>query len=773
MRLSLQFRLMFALLSTVLISLVITGVFSVSISTSEMSTTLEEQFKKDLGFKRDSMQQRIINYFGTIQNQVVLMASETRTRQATLAFTDAYNRYQEQRGLTAADVRTSVVEYYTQDFVQEYQGQNESSVQISTMYSQLTDTALLMQYDFISNNSYSLGEKDNLVEPSAATDYANVHGRYHVDIRAFLKKFGYYDIFIVDGASGNIVYSVHKELDYATNLYHGIYARSGIGEAFQEGMKLAQGETHLTDFASYLPSYDNPASFISSPIYAGGEVVGVLIFQMPIDRINNLMTQDQRWAELGFGETGEVYLVGSDGKLRSESRFLMEDQQRYTEALRLAGIEEHETIALKGTGISLQPVNTQGTAAALKGNTGFASFEDYRGVAVLSSYAPVTIGDMTWAILAEIDYHEAYAPAENLATSIIVTTALITLLLAVGTSLIAVVASRRLVSPLVKIGEYFDSLNSDDADLTRRIPEFSIEEISRVGRGFNVFVEKIQALIDSIKQEAESIAAASAQLGVTTQQATESAQQQKKEAVEVTHSITEFNNSIADVSRSTDTASSNTSRTKENTEQNSNRADDASQRINGLVDEVNKSAESLRKLKYEVEAIQDFLEVIDRIADQTNLLALNAAIEAARAGDHGRGFAVVADEVRQLASKTQESTVEIQNKITRLGSVANEAVGSMENASTSADGGIQLVESVSTSLRSLNDNIDELVSINSMVASTMEEQRYTCSSINENMTRVMESAKDLTSASEEVVNSSKNLSQISRKMLSVANQFRT
>ena len=326
MRLSLQLQLMFALLGTVLISLVITGIFTVSTSTSEMSITLEEQFKKDLGFKRDSMKQQINNYFGTIQNQVVLMASEARTRQAALAFTDAYNRYSDQRNLTAADVKASVVEYYTQDFAQEYRGQNETSIQISAMYRDLTDTALLMQYDFISNNSYSLGEKDNLVAPKIATDYASVHGRYHVDIRAFLKRFGYYDIFIVDGTSGNIVYSVYKELDYATNLYHGIYASSGIGEAFQEGMKLADGDTYLTDFASYLPSYDNPASFISSPIYDQGEIVGVLIFQMPIDRINNLMTQEQLWTELGFGETGEIYLVGPDGKLRSESRFLMEDQ---------------------------------------------------------------------------------------------------------------------------------------------------------------------------------------------------------------------------------------------------------------------------------------------------------------------------------------------------------------------------------------------------------------------------------------------------------------
>ena len=198
----------------------------------------------------------------------------------------------------------------------------------------------------------------------------------------------------------------------------------------------------------------------------------------------------------------------------------------------------------------------------------------------------------------------------------------------------------------------------------------------------------------------------------------------------------------------------------------------AKNNINQLVEEVTQSSEILSHLQEKVDSINNVLNVITSIADQTNLLALNAAIEAARAGENGRGFAVVADEVRQLATRTQQSTVEIQQNIGSLTSVAGEAVNSMDRASISAQDGIQLVDEVSASLDSLLTGIEELDTINLTVASASEEQKYTCDSILQNMQQVEQSATELFSASKEVSGASLTLSGIASDLQRQVTRFK-
>ena len=139
-------------------------------------------------------------------------------------------------------------------------------------------------------------------------------------IRSYLKKFGYYDIFLCDLASGDIVYSVFKELDFTTSLKEGPYAKTNFGRAFAMAAAAdSPDDVFLVDYEPYTPSYEDAASFISSPIFDGKQKIGVAIFQMPIDRINAIMAE-----RTGLGETGETYAVGPDNLFRNDSRFLEE-----------------------------------------------------------------------------------------------------------------------------------------------------------------------------------------------------------------------------------------------------------------------------------------------------------------------------------------------------------------------------------------------------------------------------------------------------------------
>ena len=137
---------------------------------------------------------------------------------------------------------------------------------------------------------------------------------------------------------------------------------------------------------------------------------------MPIDRINDIMTSNQDWKNVGLGESGETYIVGDDYTMRNQSRFLIEDPENYFKAIRESGIASQTVDMIESfkSSIGLQPVKTEGTISALKGNSGTSIFPDYRGIPVFSSYRPLQLEDVNWVIMSEMDEAEAFAPVEKL-----------------------------------------------------------------------------------------------------------------------------------------------------------------------------------------------------------------------------------------------------------------------------------------------------------------------------------------------------------------------
>lgn len=770
MSLTLQYRVMGAMFTSTLLALLVTSFVIATFLISSMESTLKTRLESDLTSKRELIKGSIQDYFLRINNQIITMAQDVTTVERARAFISAFDSYPVE--LNKGTVRDSVTQYYSRSFAQEYGNHNYDTPDIDSMLNGLSDRAYAMQYGFISHNPHPLGNKDTLIDVANNSDYQQVHIRHHPSIQNFLQTFGYYDIFITD-TQGNIVYSVFKELDFATNLNSGPYANMGIGEVFKATVRLPLGETYLSDFASYLPSYNNPASFIGSPIYDRGKVIGTLIFQMPIDKLNSLLTHDQDWGESGFGKSGESYLVGGDKTLRTEKRTLFEAPQVYFEGLRASNNPQAEIIAKKQTGLALHVINNASVNAALSGNSGVGVVKNTSNESVYSSYSPIRIGNMTWVVLSEISEAEAFKTITALSTKVISYTLLVLVVLGMISLVVAWGITKILLRPIKVIGRHFENLNSADADLTRRVPQSTIPELNRIEQGFNEFILQIQRLLNSVKSEAELVASASTQLSCTIAQTSQTAVQQQEEANQVTFAIEQFNKAIQLVSENSENASNNTSSTLVFARENSEKANLAAREIADLVKEVNLSARNIEHLKQEVDNINQVLDVINGIADQTNLLALNAAIEAARAGEHGRGFSVVADEVRQLASKTQESTVDIQNKIGSLTQVVNGTVESMLKASSSASEGIRQVESVSSAFTELKSTIDELAEINVLVASSADEQLTTCQSINQSIVRVAESAVDLSHASGEAAKSSQQLSRIAEEMLVATTRFKT
>lgn len=319
-----------------------------------------------------------------------------------------------------------------------------------------------------------------------------------------MAKFGYYDMFLIN-PQGQIVYTVFKETDFASDLQTGPYRDSNLAGLIRQVIASKEkGFTNLADFAAYAPSYGAPASFIAAPIFSGSRLVGVLAFQMPVDEINNVMTGNQSWQQDGLGSTGQTFLVGSDSLMRSASRFHLKDPNAYLAELRSLGTKEGAIARLRqyGTTILQQPVTSPAVARALAGGTGTMRVMDYRNTAVLSSYAPLQIKGLDWVILSQMDLREAYAPIYALQRQILITATLLILLV----TLLAMALAHRFNKPIQHL---IDSARRVSAGELASIPvSNSPDEFGELGRAFNAVVQSLQtqtALVDHKNQENERL----------------------------------------------------------------------------------------------------------------------------------------------------------------------------------------------------------------------------------------------------------------------------
>ncbi len=359
----------------------------------ETAQTLRSEAFNKLVAVRQIKRAAVERYFQSINDQILTFSEDRMIVQAMRDYRAAFGKFREQNQVSADTLqqqRAALRTYYTNDFASEYEAQNGQAPPVDQFFNGLDDDSIALQYAFIKNNPNPLGSKHLLDRPADESEYSRVHERVHPIVRNYLEKFGYYDIFLVDPQTGDIVYSVFKELDYSTSLIDGPYANTNFGEAFRQANAAGNRDAVvLVDYKQYPPSYEAPASFIASPVFDGDEKVGVAMFQMPIDRLNAIMTE-----RAGLGETGETYLIGPDLLMRSDS-YLDPDGHNVVASFR--NPEQGK-------------VDTAAGNRALAGQTGAEVIIDYNGNPVLSAYCPVNVGGITWALMAEIDVAEAFCP---------------------------------------------------------------------------------------------------------------------------------------------------------------------------------------------------------------------------------------------------------------------------------------------------------------------------------------------------------------------------
>ncbi len=773
-------------ITAALVCIGIVSAVSASLIIGWMSTdygkkALKQSAEDQLISIREIKKTQIEGYFQQIENQVKTFSNDRMIIDAMQEFNSAFHGYTSELILpNYSGYKNDLKSYYTDQYLNQYKQVNNGSVlDVNQLMDKLDIEAIALQYRYIQENPHPLGAKDELITTNGNTGYETTHNKYHTHIRDFLKKFGFYDIFLVDAKSGDVVYSVFKELDYATSLIDGPYANSGIAEAFNAANSLTeQDDFVLTDFKPYAPSYEFPASFIASPIYENGVKVGVLIFQMPISKIDQIMTYDKKWKLSGLGDSGETYLVGADLNMRSQGRFMIEDKTAYIGLLKNLGYKDElvKSINAKETTIGLQTVDTKGVHAALKGETGFEIFPDYRGVPVLSAYAPVNINGMDWVIMSEVDEAEAFAPISTMVGKVI-TLSLVVIVCIIGLAIVSgIFVGRSLSNPISKMIESVvscvEDITNGKGDLTFRLVESDKDEMGDIAKAINRFIETIQAVIREVATASIQFASAAEEMTRVISTTNEGIDKQFAETEQVATAMNEMTATAQDVARSASGAAVAANEADEKSKSGMAVVNVVIDSINKLASEVEKTSQVINTLRGDSESIGSVLDVIRDIADQTNLLALNAAIEAARAGEQGRGFAVVADEVRTLASRTQASTQEIQSMIESLQSRAKQASEVMKNSCEYASNTVISASDAGTALQTINDVISNIDSLNTQIATAAEEQTAVAEEINRNIVSISDYGRETSAGTKQISIASQQLTKLAEGLQGQVEQFK-
>ncbi|WP_455207684.1 methyl-accepting chemotaxis protein [Kaarinaea lacus] len=332
--------------------------------------------------------------------------------------------------------------------------------------------------------------------------------------------------------------------------------------------------------------------------------------------------------------------------------------------------------------------------------------------------------------------------------------------------------SRAIVSPLAETKSAMEDIASGNGDLTKRIKVSGNDEIAQLANAFNHFAGKVQDIVKEVSNITTRVASASERLTVVTEETRKGADRQQQETDEVAIAVNEMAASGQEVARNANAAADAAHNADVAADNGRQVVGHTIEAIDSLAREVKEAGVVIDRVEKDSESIGGVLDVIKGIAEQTNLLALNAAIEAARAGEQGRGFAVVADEVRTLASRTQQSTAEIQTMIERLQSGTRDAVSVMDQSREMAEATVGQAAKAGTSLEEINSAVTTIKDLNSQIACSAEEQSAVAEEINQKVVRISDITDQTAAGAQQTSSASNELNQLAETLKLLVGQFK-
>ncbi|PCJ46904.1 MAG: hypothetical protein COA74_12685 [Gammaproteobacteria bacterium] len=349
---------------------------------------------------------------------------------------------------------------------------------------------------------------------------------------------------------------------------------------------------------------------------------------------------------------------------------------------------------------------------------------------------------------------------------IIIVASLFSIVAAIGIALWVINTIRK---PLSKVNSMLQVIAK--GDLTQHIEISNNDEFGELSGWVNDLVDNLRTIIHDIKENTHSLSIAAEQTSIVTNETSNNINQQRIQTNHILESMEQMSSAVEEVSQSANSTATEVEKAHSETTAGSSIVSSNIQSIKDLAGEIDTAAEVINKLDEYSTSIGNVLDVIRGIAEQTNLLALNAAIEAARAGEQGRGFAVVADEVRTLASRTQESTSEIQAMIERLQSGANEAVKVMESSKNKAASSVEDIQKAGELLATITQGITIINDMSTHIATAAEEQASVTEEVHKNVNAIASIADQTAIGADKTMESSVEVADLSEKLKASVGHF--
>ena len=325
---------------------------------------------------------------------------------------------------------------------------------------------------------------------------------------------------------------------------------------------------------------------------------------------------------------------------------------------------------------------------------------------------------------------------------------------------------------LADLAGKFRDVSTGDGDLQRRINVKGSDGIDVLGRIFNGFIEKLQSIMSQVMSDSANLVDGVSNLKTISAASNDSALQQQSQIEQVATAMNEMSATATEVASNARLAADSAKSADNDVNSGMEIVGQTVTSINSLASEVERANDVIRTLQSDSEEIGSVLDVIRGIAEQTNLLALNAAIEAARAGEQGRGFAVVADEVRTLASRTQESTEEIQKMIERLQAGANDAVDVMEESHIQAKNSVEQASKTGEALQKITSAVNTISQMNLQISNAAEQQTSVAHEIDVSLNQINKASHESVANASEASQESENLNQSASHLQELMQQFK-
>jgi twitching motility protein PilJ len=616
-------------------------------------------------------------------------------------------------------------------------------------------------------------------------------------IEHYKQQSGFENIYLIS-RSGYVFYTANNSPDRHTNLFTGPFKNTNLARL---AVKVFKTKSYgMADFENYMPAHNEPAAFMAQPVVNSGEVKFIVAVQLSINQINAIAEE-----RTGLGQTGEIYFVGNDKMLRSDSY-----RVKKLRAMTMISSPQYK-------------VDTEASRSALKGDSDTKVINNYQGIVTLSSWQPITITESNpvnpegihWALITEIEATEIKKPLTSM--SLIMAGAMggAIFLVTLGAFVLSGSLTRQIrhimdlfskigmgnfharcrvigrdelssvaqslnamldnTVHLIQSNEERDNMQNaimkllmdisalTDGDLTVRA-EVTEDMTGAIADSFNAMAGQLSRIVSHVKESTLKVGTMSREVSQTTLELSRTNNEHASLLAQAVKAIEEMSASIRVVSKHAVESADVSDQAKQSAVSGAEAVRQTNSAMNAIRERVQEAARAIKRLGESSQEIGNIVQIINDIADRTSILALNASIQAAMAGDAGRGFAVVANEVQRLAEQSASSTKQIETLVKTIQGEINEAGIRMDESIQKVVHGTKLADSAHNKLEEIAEVSIQVADLVQAISKAANEQAESSESISATMKKVGETSGQASMQGKLTVLSIANLIDTSKQL---------